>query len=55
MKRVIAIALAALMVLGMIACTQQPESTTTATVQTTVPTTQVPTTTACGPLWSRAA
>lgn len=46
MKRVIAIALAALMVLGMIACTQQPEPTTTATVQTTVPTTQVPTTTA---------
>ena len=46
MKRVIAIALAALMVWGMIACTQQPEPTTTATVQTTVPTTQVPTTTA---------
>lgn len=45
MKRVIAIALAALMVWGMIACTQQPEPTTTATVQTTVPTTQVPTTT----------
>ena len=50
MKRVFAAALAALMALGMAACVQQPEPTTTATVQTTVPTTQAPTTTTAEPV-----
>ena len=46
MKRVIAMALAALLTLGMSACMQQPQPTTDPTTQTTVPaTTQVPTTT----------
>ena len=46
MKRVFAITLAALLVLGMCACGQQPAPTTVPTTQTTVPTTtQAPTTT----------
>ena len=46
MKRVIAMALAALLALGMSACMLQPQPTTAPTTQTTVPaTTQVPTTT----------
>ena len=46
MKRVFAIILAVLLVLGLGACTQQPSPTTAATTEpTTVATTQVPTTT----------